>query len=275
MFGKNKKKINKKKIRKAIPTISEITGIAAGTLTAYFLKSSSAGTAAGGFIQPVLADFLNRVLSPMQEHRVLTVSAFAVDFIEKRLKDGEQLRDDGFFSEGTITRSDAQEVVDSMLFTVEDDPQEQKIPYMAHLIENGCFDASIHPDLLHFLYKESKSLTYRQLCIIKMIIENKHPLSLKSTVETPWLTTDRVPLLSEDAFPTLVECVNLGHRGYIDFKLSPPDDTRSGPVALLVPHSMRTRVPAGQMYGRMGLADIPKSDVLPIAKSLAATKVQS
>ena len=108
-----------------------------------------------------------------------------------------------------------------------------------------------------------------------MIIENKYPLSLKSTVETPWPTVDQMPLLSEGAFPTLVECVSLGHRGYIDFKLSPPDDIRSGPVALLVPHSMRTWVPAGQMYGRMGLASIPESDVLPIAKSLTATKVQS
>ena len=224
--------------------------------------------AAGGLIQPVLADFLNRVLSPMQEHRVLTVSALAVDFIEKRLKDGEKLREDGFFSEGTISRSDAVEVVDSMLFTVEDDPQEQKIPYMAHLIENGCFDASIHPGLLHFLYKESKSLTYRQLCILKLIIENRHPLNLKSTIETPWPTEKPMPMLSKDTFPTLVECVNLGHRGYIDYKLSPADDTRSGPVALLVPHSMRSLVPAGQMYVHMGLADIPEDDVLPLAKSL-------
>ena len=29
------------------------------------------------------------------------------------------------------------------------------------------------------------------------------------------------------------------------------------------------------MYGRMGLASIPESDVLPIAKSLAATKARS
>ena len=170
MFGNNNKKI-----RKAIPTISEVTGIAAGILSAHFFGDRDGSIAAAGFIQPVLADFLNRVLSPMQEHRVLTVSAFAVDFIEKRLKEGEKPRGDGFFSEGTITRSDAVEVVDSMLFAVEDDPQEKKIPYMAHLIENGCFDASIHPGLLHFLYKESKSLTYRQLCILKLIIENKVP----------------------------------------------------------------------------------------------------
>ena len=265
MFGNNERKI-----RKAIPTISELTGISAGMLSAYFFGERDGSMAAAGFIQSVLADFLSRVLSPRQEQRVLTVAALAVDYIERRLQNpDEQLRTDGFFSEGTIIRSDAQEVVDSMLFTVEDDPQEQKIPYMAHLIENGCFDASIHPGLLHFLYKESKSLTYRQLCILKLIIENKYPLSLKSTVETPWLTEEPMPMLSKETFPTLVECINLGHRGYIDYKLSPADDTLSGPVALLVPHSMRSLVPAGQMYVHMGLADIPEDDVLPLAKSLS------
>ena len=77
MFGDNKKKI-----QKAIPFISELTGIAAGTLSAYFFDS----TAAGGFIQRILADYLDRVLSPIQEQRVITVSALAVDYVEKRLK---------------------------------------------------------------------------------------------------------------------------------------------------------------------------------------------
>ena len=86
--------------------------------------------------------------------------------------------------------------------------------------------------------------------------------------KTPWLTEKPVPLLSQDSLPTLVECVSLGYRGYIDFEQAPPDDTRSGAVALLVPNSMRYTVPALQMYGRMRLASIPEEDVLPLAKSL-------
>ena len=263
MFGRNKKKI-----RKAIPVISELTGISSAILSAHFFESADGAMAAGGFIQRTLEDYLHRVLSPMQEQRVITASALAVDLVEKRLKDGETLRNDGFFTEGTASRSDAVEVVDSMLFTARDDPQPQKIQYLAKLIENACFDSQIHVGLLHFLCKDFESLTYRQLCIIKMIIENDHPLSLKSSAETPWLSEKPVPLLSQGSMPTLVECVNLGHRGYIDYQQSPADDTRHGAVALLVPHSMKCTVPAIQMYGRMGLAAIPEEDVLPIAKSL-------
>ena len=101
-----------------------------------------------------------------------------------------------------------------------------------------------------------------------MVIENNYPLGLKSSAETPWLTEEPVPLLSQDSLPTLVECVSLGYQGYIDFERSPADDTRTGAVALLVPHSMKCRVPAVQMYGRMGLGSIPEKDVLPLAKSL-------
>ena len=114
MFGENGKKIRDK-----IPIISEITGISVSTLLAYFLKSPGSAMAAGGFIQRILADYLGRVLSPIQEQRVITVSALAVDFIEKRLKERETLRNDGFFSEGTVTRSDAMEVVDSIVLPSE------------------------------------------------------------------------------------------------------------------------------------------------------------
>ena len=268
MFGRNMFGRNKKKIKKAIPFISGLTGISSAVLSAHFFESVDGAMAAGGFIQRTLADYLNRVLSPMQEQRVITASALAVDFVEKRLKKGGELRNDGFFTEGTRSRSDAVEIVDSMLFTARDDPQEQKIQYLAKLIENTSFDSQIQVGLFHFLCKEFESLTYQQLCIIKMLIENKYPLSLKSIEETPWLSKEPVPLLSEGSLPTLLQCVSLGNRGYIDFQQSPTDDPRSGAVALLVPNSMRYRVLAVQMYAHMGLADISEDDVRPLAESL-------
>ncbi len=100
-----------------------------------------------------------------------------------------------------------------------------------------------------------------------MVIESKYPLSLKSTVETPW-HRGAGALLSKDSMPILVECVSLGYRGYIDFEQLPVDDTGSRAVALLVPHSMRYKVPTVQMYACMGLRSIPEKDVLPRAKSL-------
>ena len=74
-----------------------------------------------------------------------------------------------FFSEGTFSRSDAVEVVDSMLFAVEDDPQEKKIRYMAHLIENASFRSSISADtacyyLKVFWQSDVSSNLYNKYC---------------------------------------------------------------------------------------------------------------
>ena len=247
--------------------VIEAVSIIAGVKAASDAGDPSAGHAISEFVNNRLHVLVNQFSSQRQSKRITEVTQRALDEIKCRLENGETLRDDGFFTR-IVDGCYAEETIESVMLKARDEPEKKKIPYLAKLFENACFDSQIHPGLLHFLCKEFESLTYRQLCIIKMIIENKYPLSLKSSVETPWLTEQPVPLLSHDSMPTLVECVSLGYRGYIDFKQSPPDDTRSGAVALLVPHSMRYRVPAVQMYGRMGLGCIPEEDVLPLAKSL-------
>ena len=251
-----------------IPEIAiEATGTIVGTGAAYQAGDPSAGYAVRDFLNNGLRGLVRHFSSERQAKRITDVAQYALNGIRYRLENDEELRDDGFFTR-TVDRSYAEETFESVLLKTRDESEEKKIPYLGKLYENACFDSQIHAGLLHFLCKEFESLTYRQLCIIKMIIENKYPLSLKSTVETPWLTEEPTPLLSQDSLPTLVECVSLGYRGYIDFDWSPRNDTRSGAVALLVPNSMRYRVPAVQMYGRMGLASIPEKDVLPLAKSL-------
>ena len=261
--------MNKDNVIYRLPEIArQIISFLTGVIAAHTAGDESAGYAVRAYVDNELPNLLSQFTSERQSKRIMTVTQFALDGIRCRLGNGETPRDDGFFPETIGDRSDAEEVLEAALLIARDEPQEKKIPYIGKLFENAYFDASIHPGLLHFLYKESESLTYRQLCILKIIIENEYPLGLKSIVEKPWLTEDLVSTIPPDAFPALVECVNLGNRGYITYELSPPDDTRSGAVALLVPQSMRYTAPALQMYAHMGLSSIPKKDVIPIAKSL-------
>ena len=124
---------------------------------------------------------------------------------------------------------------------------------------------TLHPDYLYMVSEFSGGDPLLESYFIDayhQLVERYAFIDFTAQIENP------VPMLSEDTLPTLVECVNLGYRGYIDFQQSPSDNTRSGAEALLVPHSMKCRVLAVQMYGRMGLASIPEEDVLPLAKSL-------
>lgn len=263
MFGDNRKKI-----QDAISMISEITGISIGVLSAYFLGENEGSLAAGGFIQRVLADYLNRVLSPQQEKRVLTASALAVDFVDKRLKNGEFLRDDGFFSEGTISRSDAVEVVDSMLFAVEDDPQEKKIQYMAHLIENASFNTSISADTACYYLKVFGDLTYRQICMINLSVrEGKEILPLR---DKSWIELGGNMRINEDAV-ILQELINMHVRGYINLQFSPQHF--NFPVAFselsAVPSSLEAGIMIRNLYVHMNLHKIPIDDLMPIVKALS------
>ena len=247
-----------------IPDIAiEATSTIAGAGAAYQAGDPSAGLAISEFLNNGLRGLLNHFSSQRQSKRITDVTEFALNEIRRRLEDGEKLRDDGFFDK-TIDISDAEEVFEAVLLKIRDEPEEKKIPYMGSLFANDCFDHGLDSGLLHFLCKEFESLTYRQLCIIKVIIENKYPLSFKSIAERTF-PENPIPQL---AVETSIECVNLRHRGYIDFEQSPSDDPRSGSVALLVPGTMRYTVPAVQMYGRMELSSIPESDVHPIGKAL-------
>lgn len=262
MFGKNKKKI-----QEVIPIISELTGITAATLTAYFLNSSSTGMVAGGFIQRVLADRLSRMLSPMQEHRILTASALAVDFIDKRLRDGEKLRDDGFISGGTISRSDAVEVVDSMLFIVGDETQEKKIPYMAHLIENAAFKSSLSADTACYYLKVFGDLTYRQICIINLSVREKKelfPFRDKSYIELGG------KMKIDDDNVILHELIDMYVRGYIGLQFKPQNSNIPTAFSTLsvVPNSLEAGIMIRNLSVYMNLNKIPEDDIVPIAMAL-------
>ena len=270
MFGKNKEKI-----QKAIPIISGLTGISSATLTAFFLESTDAGMAAGGFIQQRLADYLNRMLSPRQELRVFTASALAVNYIEEILK-REELRNDGFFSEGTVSRSDAAEVVDSMLFAVGNEEQEKKIPYMAHLIANAAFDESISADSACYYLQIFRSLTYRQLCMINVVVKKDHfQLRDKSKVNMVEMNIPETqPNNLQEFFQSCEEDIicyeflDLHIKGYITLQMSHNTLMVFNTFAM-IPRTATLSKVVFNVYRHMNLCTIPDEDISPIVKALS------
>ncbi len=202
-----------------IPDIAiEATSTILGTSAAYHAGDPSAGHAVSNFLNNSLRNLVAHFSSQRQSKRITDVTEFALNEIRRRLEDGEQPRDDGFFNK-TIDRSDAEEVFEEVLLKARDEPQEKKIPYIGRLFENGCFDSSIDSGTLHFLCKESENLTYRQLCIIKIaneMRERRYPLRNKSFQDCITIKDIRRNTTSEQ-FATLSESVVLRDKGYILF----------------------------------------------------------
>ncbi len=149
----------------------EAASLIAGAKTAYEVGDPSAGQAIADFLKYNLHNFVNQFVSQRQAKRITDISEFALNGIKRRLENNEEPRKDDFFQH-TIDRSYAEEAFESILLKALNEFEEKKIPYLGKLFENACFDSQLHVGLIHFLCKDFESLTYRQLCIIKMIIEN-------------------------------------------------------------------------------------------------------
>lgn len=183
------------RIRQLIHVGAEILGGTAGSLaeTAIgFLVAGPAGAAIGGagstaismVLRRVGADVTERLLSPREQARVGFVLTSAAAEIHSRNEQGEPLRTDGFFDPGNGDRSDAEEVAESVLLRSQREPEEKKLPYMAHLLANIAFDTKVNAYLAHQISKIAEQLTYRQFCILWLAtIEDSFELRMVNYIE--------------------------------------------------------------------------------------------
>ena len=119
-------------------------------------------------VKAIGQELSSRVLSPGEEKRVGAVFTLAVAEIFDRIEKGESVRDDGFFNNHGSGRSDVDEVWESALLKSQREAEEKKLPYMAHLLANIAFDTEISTAMAHQITKIAESLTYRQMCILKL-----------------------------------------------------------------------------------------------------------
>ncbi len=258
---------NDERIRRLITAGTELLGgSAAGAASAAmgFLVAGPAGAAVGGTAAAAISmawrqlgsEIAARLLSPREEARVGFVLAHAAAEIQERIKIGETLRDDGFFDPQKVGRSDAEEVAESVLLTSQREPEEKKLPYMAHLLANLAFDSTIGVHMAHQVTNAAEQLTYRQLCILRLATV-KHRFALRDTDYRDQ------PSFSRPLYQILYECLHLYNDGYISF---------GGEVALgltdTVPGNMDVQGLGVDIFNLMRLYTIPESEIAPIVAVL-------
>ena len=173
-------------VRAGVPllrgTVANVTSAAVGALLGDPLAAAAVGGATGTVFSTTLAkvgaEIEQRLLSPRETARVGAVLALGAAAVRERLDQGEQLRADGFFDSGNDGRSSADEVIESVLLRSQREPEEKKLPYMAHLLASVAFDDQIGVEMTHQLSKVAERLTYRQLCILTLV-NNKEAYELR------------------------------------------------------------------------------------------------
>ena len=217
----------------------------------------AAGTSLSIGLRWLGRELSSRLLSPREEQRLGYVYTVAAAEIVERVKRGERIREDGFFGESHQDRSDAEEVWESALMKSQREPEEKKLPYVAHLLASLAFSGEIGVHMAHQLTKAADQLTYRQLCILKLIAHQER-YSLREGDYKEAAGKSSVGLVQ-----LIYEYHDLSNKNYI---LSP--GLMLG-LAYLNPSDVTLQVMGEITVRLMRLEEIPEEDITPIVTELA------
>ena len=252
------------KLRSLIESGGDIAGGAVGSAVGFLIGGpggaaigGASGAAASAAIRKIGTEATERVLGNREKTRVGGAIAVAAEKIHARTQRGEQLRDDGYFEKRHHGRSDAEEVAESVLLKAQREAEERKIPYMAFLIGNIAFDNSISGAMAHQIIRTAESLTYRQLCLMKV-----SALVDKSRLRgSDYRGQQSFP---KEQYQVLYECLDLYLRALVNFG----GGVAFGPTDVN-PRGMSIQGLGVDMFNQMGLATIPQSDLEPIIAQLS------
>jgi hypothetical protein len=163
-------------LRKLIEAGADITGNLAGSILG-FLVAGPIGAFAGAAASPVLkhtlvgvaSDVITRSISQREKARIGGALAFAAAKIREKLDSGQEVRDDGFFDSDGIQRPPAEEVAEGVILAAQRDHEEKKLKYYGNLLGNLAFTPGIDRAYSNFLIAVAEQLTYRQLCLLRLI----------------------------------------------------------------------------------------------------------
>jgi hypothetical protein len=250
-------------LRKIIENGSEIAGGAIGSAIGFFAgdPATAAALGAGGVLAANALKYIGneiyeRKLSEREKVRIGGVLAITAAEIKKRLEAGDAIRNDDFFKKKKSGRSDADEVAESVLLKSQREPEEKKIPYMGYLLASFAFDAGISAEMAHQLTKTAETLTYRQLCLMLLIVA-KNEFNLRKE------NYRKVEHFSRELLQILYECYDLYQRGLIN---------NGGTAALglndLTPADLEVQGLGSELFKLMQVRKIPIPDILPIVLQL-------
>ncbi|MCY4140472.1 MAG: hypothetical protein OXF56_19675 [Rhodobacteraceae bacterium] len=252
------------KLRRAIDEGVEITGGAAGGALGVISGDpalagvlGAAGVAAGNALRQVGNEIADRVLGPRERKRLGAVVSVIAKDIHARALRGETVRNDRFFSESPNTRSDAEEVAESVLLKCQREPEEKKIQYMGHFFANVAFDPHVSADMAHLLAKHAEQMTYRQFCLLKVAKFENYRAGLR---EEDYRGQGN---FSVELQEILYECLDLYGRGFVNFG----GGVAFGPTDIK-PRAMQAQGLGFHLATLLNVEFIPESDLAATLRRL-------
>lgn len=173
------------RLRDAISVGAEIVGGAAGGALGFLFAGpvGAAGAGAAGVVisrslMAVGEEVCDRILSPRERARVGAAVAVSAARTQERLQAGDQVRADGYLSDGT-SRPPVDEITEGLLLAAQRAYDEKKVPFIGRLSANLNFRPDLSLESASVLVRLAEQLSYQHLCLLKLCSENASGIPLK------------------------------------------------------------------------------------------------
>jgi hypothetical protein len=172
---------------------------------------------------------------------------------------GKSFRQDDFFSNKINERSAAEEIFEGVLFAAEREYEEKKVKFVGNIYANILFYPSIDRAKANFLLRLAQGLSYRQLCIVSLLVQ-KEKFRLRNT---SYRNIEK--FYDFNLFAILQEIYILYSQGLLLVEEEP-----MGASAFdTVPAWMIAGGPIKELHVLMGLEEIEQSDINALAEQLS------
>lgn len=161
------------KTKEVIKRVHDVLGTGAGAALGNLVGGplgAVGGVVAGHAIKmtfEVLSDLVSRDLSKRERYRVGMAAEIALNRIQAYLLNNKKPRNDVFFSD---FGSPAVEIFEGALLKCKVTHEENKIKYISNIFVNTSFMEDISFWHANHMLKVAEGLTYRQFCILAMLI---------------------------------------------------------------------------------------------------------
>jgi len=177
-------------LKKIIEAGCDITGSIAGALIgtavagpAGLLIGASLPTIISESFKTISTDILSRQISKREEQKIGVGYIFALQRIEKNLKDGKTIRDDGFIDEKNIL-SDSNTILEGVTVKLQKEWELKKLKYYGNFLGNISFRNDINYNYASVMLRIIESMSYRELCIVSVFREKGTPEIDLSPIES-------------------------------------------------------------------------------------------
>lgn len=139
--------------------------------------SSAAFRPVASILTSAVKEMLSRHLSDKEAERTIFCMVAVANKIKANLDAGASLRGDGYFEKPKRGRSQSEQIAENVLMKAQREPEDKKQHYLANLLANLSFDwggkpgiyGRVDPWTANSMIATAESLSYRQLCLLRMI----------------------------------------------------------------------------------------------------------